>query len=378
MKPLVAFFATAVAVVAGVMWLNWWVDPLGDVYDGSAVSRALNPKDPCLISDDVVGVDSWWDFKRDVYRRRDPRTVVFGTSRVLLLRARPGERRFANLGLPGTAAPTLVPYFRDLHRVHPGPLTVYIGVEIFWLNANWAPPYFYKPPGRSVSLRNLLTRQRLAGTITLLVDQPSVLFRRWHVLHVAGKCVVDSGNRSIKGDVQSWFPDGSVAYPWQVNPAVKKPPVSDDFDRDLGHLAGPQYLGGYYTNWSKLSHIDDMTKALALAKSYGWAVVGYVPPYSSRYVQRLATAPETASRWREFAEVAPRLFTRYGARFVDTRWVHRIPCGDDTFVDDGWHPDVACDEKVRAILDAAARKPSGIYALRRGKLVEVPALGARP
>jgi hypothetical protein len=361
---LAAFFAAALAIVGALMWLNWWVDPLGDVYDGSAVARALDRSRPCLVSDDVVGVNSWWAFKRDVYRRHEARTIVIGTSRVLQMDAYPREWSFGNLGLPGTGAPTLVPYFRDLHAIHPGPLTVYLGIELFWLNANWAPPYFYVPPGRSVSLRKLLTRQRLGGTISQLVDDPSVLFRRWHVIHVAGRCVVDVGNNAATGKVQSWEPDGSVAYPWEVNPAIAKPPVNDDFDRDLGNLAGPQYLGGYYTNWHALGHLKELGDGLALTKRYGWRVVGFVPPYSPRYVERLTTAPQTVPRWRDFGRVVPALFVHYGGRFVDTRRVRSIPCPDDAFIDDGWHPNRACAARVRRLLDEAARRPAGAYVLR--------------
>lgn len=362
MKRLVVFFATVAVVATALMWLNWWVDPLGDYYDNSATARGLDFHRPCLISDDVIGAGSWWRFKRDVYRRLAPKTVVIGTSRVLQLRAHPRERDFANLGLPGTSVPMLVSFLEDLHAVHPGPLTLYLGIELFWLNANWAPPYFYSPPGKSATLRDLMTRQRLGGTITLIAQRPSVLFRRWHIGYTGGQCVIDSGNRAAKGEVGAWAPDGSLWYPHQVRKDLPREPPPDDFGRDLGRLEGPHYLGGYYTNWNRLSYLDDLGKALALARRYRWAVVGFVPPYSTRYVRRLSTAAQTASRWREFTRVVPRLFTRYGETFVDSRWVREIPCPDNAFVDDGWHPDLACSTRLRAILDAAAHKPPRAYA----------------
>jgi len=52
-----------------------------------AVARALDRSRPCFVSDDVVGVNSWWAFKRDVYRRHHARTIVIGTSRVLQMDA---------------------------------------------------------------------------------------------------------------------------------------------------------------------------------------------------------------------------------------------------------------------------------------------------
>jgi hypothetical protein len=373
---LVTLLAAAFAVVGLLMWLNWWVDPLGDVYDASATARALERGHPCLLSDDVVGVDSWWDFKRDLYRRRNARTIVVGTSRVLEIGAHPGERPFANLGLPGTSIATLVPYFRDLHAIRAGPLTVYLGVELFWLNANWTPPYSYVPPGRSVKLRDLITRQRLAGTISRFVERPTVLFRRWHTADVGARCVIDVADRAARGRVAAWRPDGAFVYPWQVRPGRPKPSPANDFQRDLGNLGGSQYLGGYYTNWTRLSYLAGLSRALRLARTYGWHVVGFAPPYSARYVRRLATAPQTRPRWREFGRVVPALFARYGEWFVDSRRVRDIPCPDDAFVDDGWHPDARCAARLRRLLDEAARSPAGAYALRRASAGSLARWGA--
>jgi len=351
MRLLATYAVCALLAVGAVGALNWWVDPLGDVYDGAATAEAI--RTGCSLSDDVVGVNSWWEFKRDLAARRRPTTIVVGTSRTIRLTARPGQRDFANESAPGTSAPMLADFFRDLHERRPGALTVLLGVEVFWLNENWTPPYSYRT-STEVRVRDFLTRQRLSRTVALLWREPALLFRRWSRGSVGGTCVLDRAGRAARGEVSLWGPDGSLQAPWELDPGLQKPVPADDFGRDLGsELDNPNaYLGGYYTKWRRLGHLGELERALGLARSYRWRVVGFTAPYSARYVERLQTAPATARRWREFGETMPRLFARYEYRYVDTRDVRRVGCAEPAFVDDGWHPTVACSTRVRALLES--------------------------
>jgi hypothetical protein len=83
-------------------------------------------------------------------------------------------------------------------------------------------------------------------------------------------------------------------------------------------------------------------------------VVGFTPPYSTRYVRRLESLPQTAPRWREYAKAMPPIFHRYGFRWVDTRWAHDVGCNDKQFIDDGWHIDDVCGARLLTLLERAS------------------------
>jgi len=354
MRYLIVFALSTIAFTGLLAAFAWRVDPLGTFYDGSAVGHAAVQSPPCDVSDDLVGVNSWWSFKRDLVRRDDPSVVVLGTSRVLEIGSRHGELRFVNAGLPSLGLSTVPRLLRELHDVHRGPLTVYLGVELFWLNANWASPYSYVTPSTRARLRDLLTRQQVGESISLATSYPQLLVRPWHTSTVDGMCVLDRATRAAQGKVNAWRPDGTLAYASQLRPDLPHE-IPNDFELNLGNLAGPQYVGGYYTNWNKLSHLDELTAVLAQARSYGWKVVGFTPPYSDRYVRRLATAPETAPRWREYGRQLPAIFRRYGFPYLDSRSGRSIGCTDREYLDDGWHIDPSCARKLRRALDTLAR-----------------------
>jgi hypothetical protein len=167
---------------------------------------------------------------------------------------------------------------------------------------------------------------------------------------VAGRCAVDRGGLLVLGQKNAWEPDGSLAYNFQLVPSTRRP-SSDDFTRDVA-----THSGIYYKNWNELdpARLALLATALAQARSYGWKIVGYFVPYSPRYVHALSTDPQTAGRWRELGRVVPSMFARHGFRFLDLRDVRSVPCARNAFIDDGWHPNAACDERIRVLLNAAA------------------------
>lgn len=337
MRPLLAFAVAALAVVAALAAFAWWLDPLGQFWDDGVLRRA-EPQS-CLISDDLVGTGSWLPFKEAVYRSREPRVVVVGTSRVLELRA--ARRDFANLGMPGTGIETLAPLFRRLHDLNATPLTVYLGVELFWLNRTWQPNVAFGYSARS-NLRYLLARQTLSSSIRLARESPSALLHASELERARGRCIVDRGDRVLDGKKDAWRVDGSFVYRYELGGPHT---VDDEYTRDLVDFAGP-----YYRTWHGLdrARVENLHEALALARSYGWRVIGYTPPYSRRYADRIEQV--FPRQWASFARTVNRAFRSHGYRWLDLRRVEDVPCSDDAFVDDGWHPDAACSAAIGARL----------------------------
>lgn len=339
MRALATFFAAAALAASTVAVCNWWLDPLGQFWDPSALHTA--ERGACFISDDLVGTGSWLPFKEDVFRDRDPREIVVGTSRVLEVSTQ--RTGFANAGMPGTGIETLTPLFRRLHDEERRPLTLYLGVELFWLNRTWQPNVVFAYSLKS-NVKYLLARQTLSSSVRLVRAAPRALLHRWEIEQTGSFCVLDRGRRVLRGKKDAWAVDGSFVYRHDLGgPRV----VEDEYTRDLVQFAGP-----YYKDWHELDRrrIAQLRDAIALARSYGWRVVAYTPPYSRRYSTRITEVfPE---QWRDFALVMRQIF---GPDWLDLRRAQSVPCADDEFADDGWHPDANCSarilERLRAVAD---------------------------
>lgn len=346
MRLLVLFFGIVAAALVAVGLVNYWVDPLGEFYDSGGLSAAMQAPERCAISNDVIGPGSWLPFKLDIVERRQPKTVVVGTSRVLKIAPKPGETSFANVGIPGTGTDTLEPLFRRLRARLPGRVTVYLGVETFWLNRTWGSAVGFDSSPLS-HLKYVLARENARESLKLVRQDPGLLLRRRRVERVGARCVVDRASRVAKGEVDAWEVDGSFDYRFELVPSTRRVP-SDDYMRDLVGFRGIYYGAWHVLDRGRLVELDG---ALALARRYGWRVVGFTPPYSTRYFTRLTTAPETAASWRRFPPAVGALFARHGFPFLDLRDVCDVPCAESAFVDDGWHPDHACAQRVRQRLD---------------------------
>jgi hypothetical protein len=348
---LVALFlgivAAALLVIAG---LNRWVDPFGEYYDRRAFAEAVEGPHPCLIAQSLIG-RAWLPFKEQIVRWRDADTVVVGTSRVMGIHSRDGERRFANLGLANVGVQDLVRLFERLQKVRPEPLTVYLGVEPFWFNRSWPPtPIETDLLGE---VRYLLARNGLRESVSRVLDSPQNLGRvRWEERRVGDRCVLDRKDLVASGQDHAWDVDGSIHTSSELTGRATRALTDRRSDALPGHL------DFYYRDWRELDRglLRDLEAALALAESYGWRVVGFAVPYSARFVERLSTAPGVGDGWREYAAVVPALMARYGFPFIDLRDVRDVPCGEDDFAydNDGWHPSRACSMRVRDYLEAAA------------------------
>jgi hypothetical protein len=340
MARLVAFLGTAVVLLALLAAFNWWVDPFGEFWKPSAVDDARAARPQCLVSHEVIGGE-YLPFKLDVFRARPTRTFVTGSSRVLKIGSRRGERTFANLGMPVMSPEILL---RELRSLPAGRReTMYLGVEAFWLNANFKG--FDVSPGLEQRARYVLSRSALDESLRIVRRAPYVLLHRWRKERVGSTCVVGRSRPAL-----AWRLDGSRVWSFELDPRTYHPAV-DPFTTNLSKLRT-----GIYDNWDELSpeRIHVLEQVLALARARGWRVVGFTPPDGHRYLRFFRSNRVIGPRWRAFARLMPKLFARYGYMWLDFRDARSIPCRQSDFVDGGYHTDAACSMRMRERLDYTA------------------------
>lgn len=353
MLRIVVFLATVLTGVAFAGGLDWWMDPFNDRYSPDAVTAALAARpQPCLISQQLVGQGATGDFKWDLVRRKQPRTLVVGSSRVGRLAAHPGENTFVNLSVAGFDPIAIPSIFSHLASIDHAPITIYLGAEAFWFNPSLHGTYI--PWGRDWrgSLKLWLSPQTLWATIHILRRAPGSIrhpraLRAWNRVDGPHGCVIDVGNSVYGGAAQAWGPDGTLYLQTELSSSPSNRPRFVDENIDY-------YTG---TKWSA-SVQGDIVRALAFAHAHGWRVVGFSPPYASDSYDLLAHDPRYATLWSMFVHRAPQIFGRYGYPFLDLSDSRTLSaCTDDTFIfRDGAHPGEACEVQVRRILDARAAK----------------------
>lgn len=340
MGRLAAFLGTTAALLAALAAFNWWIDPFGEFWKPGAVAEARAARPPCLVSHEIIGGE-YLPFKLDVFRSRPTRTFVTGSSRVLKIASWPGEHSFANLGMP-VMSPEIV--LRELRDLPARPRqTVYLGVEAWWLNRNFRG--FDVAPGFEQRARYVLSRSAFDESVRIVRGAPYVFLHRWRKEHVGAACVVGRSRPAL-----AWRLDGSRVWSFELDPHTYHPAI-DPFTTDLSKLRT-----GIYDGWTELSSDRTRTldQTLALARSRGWRVVGFTPPDGDRYLRFFAASPVIGPRWRAFGALMPKLFARYGYRWLDLRDARSIPCRQSDFVDGGYHTDAACSMRMRRRLDAAA------------------------
>jgi hypothetical protein len=349
MARVVAFLAALAVIVGGVAALDWWIDPFFDRYDSAPLAAALAQPKPCFLQWDTFSARAWTELKLDLFRRRDARTTVVGTSRAGKIEAHPGEKGFANLLLPGTGPDTLEPLFESLHRQGHGRLTVYLAPEPFWFGRGWrtgiTPTHSYLR-----TLRFMLATETLHATFEELRRAPGVIrhprsLRPWAIYHGRGKCVVGRGNGVLAGAIHAWAPDGGLWYNDEVTGA----------QAPRGQALVDLLYSSFVGTGLDPRRREALEDGLETAKGYGWRVVGISLPFSTYWRRRLERDPATAPVLAAYRREMPRMFARYGFRFLDLTDVRQVPCGEHQFShDDGGHADVACGRKIRRLLDEAA------------------------
>ena len=348
MARLVVFLGTALVLLAALATLNWWVDPFGEFWKPSAVQEARAARPQCLVSHELIGGE-YLPFKLDVFRSRPTRTFVTGSSRVLKMGSWPGEGTFANLGMP-VISPEIV--LKELRALPARPETLYLGVEAFWLNPHFRG--FDVSPGFERRARYVLSRSAFDESARIVRRAPYVLLHRWRKERVGSSCVVGRSRPAL-----AWRLDGSRVWSFELDPDTYHPAI-DPFTTDLRKLRT-----GIYDDWTELSptRVRTLERVLALARARGWRVVGFTPPDGERYLRFFAASPVIGPRWRAFGRLMPKLFGRYGYRWLDFRDARSIPCPQTDFVDGGYHTDAACSMRMRRRLDAAARRQLTLVAL---------------
>lgn len=335
------FFASMLAAVAAIGGLNWWVDPFADRYQRDAVDAAFAGGRHCLISQTVVGERTWTDFKLDLVRRRDARTVVVGTSRVWKLGARSENEPFANLALPGMGIETLNPLFRRLAATHRGPLTIELGLEEFWLSPQAGQAFFDQTVLDDA--RVLLSGETLRKTVTVLSQAPGAIrhpraLRPWHVVPLRSGCLVDRGDSVLNGAANVWGPDGTWQWQWDVTgqavPSARRYVVTHRKD----------FIGSGMDR-AKLQILE---RALAYARARRWRVVAFAPPYTPDSLAYLRDRADTASLLRDFHAHIAGILGAEGVPFLDLSDVRDVPCDPRRFTwNDGAHADDRCGRRIR-------------------------------
>jgi hypothetical protein len=338
-RALAAFFAALAAVLGAVALVNWRTDLEGEFYSGDAVAAAS--RQSCLVSDELVGTISHLPFKLDLLQLRPHTRAILGSSRVLRVQSKPGEDDFVNLGFPGMTPEAIEELARSLPD---GPLTLYIGTEVFWFNPSFPVRQFR--PSLPSRVRYLLSLGTLRASASLLREEPSLAVDRWRTLQVGAACVLGRTTPTL-----TWRLDGARVYSFELVPGSPVPPPLP-YTTDLDQLRA-----GLYRDWrgrfdrDRLASLD---RVLSLAKRKGWKVVGFAPPDGDRYVRLFNASPASREPWRVFWDDVPATFRRHGFPFLDLHEMDLIPCPNEGFVDDGYHVDAACAARIRARLDTAA------------------------
>ena len=339
MRPLAAFSAGLAAVLGAVALVNWRTDLEGEFYAHDVVAAA--ERQSCLVSDELVGTVSHLPFKLDLLRLRPRRRAVLGSSRVLRVESRPGERDFVNLAFPGMTPEAIEELLPSLPT---GPFTLYMGTEVFWFNPSFPVRQFH--PSLQSRVRYLLNAGTLRASASLLREAPSLAVDRWRALDVRGTCVLGRTTPT-----RTWQLDGARVYSFELDSANPVPPPLP-YTTDLDRLRA-----GLYRDWRgrfDYGRLERLDRILDTARRRGWKVVGFAPPDGERYVTLFNTASASREPWRIFWREVPATFRRHGFPFLDLHEMRRIPCPTDAFVDDGYHVDAACSGRIRARLDAAA------------------------
>ena len=342
MRRLALFLAIVAALLAGGAAFDWWIDPFGDIYKPAALTAALDAHPNCLVSQELVGA-RYFSFKLDVFHRRPTSTFVVGSSRVLKIGSHPGERTFANLGFPGSAPETILALFRALPAK---PVqTVYFGVDAFWFNRRYVVPVYR--PGAYQLAQYLMGRATFQFAVRFVRQGHYILLDRWKREQVGRSCVIGRLSPSI-----AWNVDGSRTWSWELDPTRFPRFHAPSYTTDLTTLRN-----GYYDDWTSLDEqrLHVLEQALVLARSRGWHVLGFAPPEPPQYLRLLSTDPRLAPRWHEFLRRMPQVFAHAGFTWAGLWDGQALGCRRSDFPD-AFHSDAACSARVRARLDAAARR----------------------
>jgi hypothetical protein len=348
---LVVLFGSIAATLALLLALDWWVDPLADHYRSDVVARAFAHDPPCAVSTAVLGDRTWPAFKLDLLRRRDATTLVVGSSRIWKIGAHPGERGFANVGLPGMSVTSVPILFRRLHELEPRRrFTIYLGLEPFWFTTPDRSSNFARA-SLTDRLRLLGSGETLRATLHRIADRPAELVapisrRRPTLESSPAGCVLDENDAARRGAANAWTMDGRFVYSYEI--AGSAPGHKDFLGGDLSSMRGTAL---------DAASLHDVTDALDFARTQHWRVVGFTPPFSHHTIVGLEHDAQAAQLLRVYRRGIPALLRERGFAYLDLLDARSVPCTDDEFLrHDGAHANSVCAARVRRALDAATTR----------------------
>lgn len=346
MRRLVVLFAATGVALLALVALNWWVDPLAEHYRRGVVSDAFDRSPRCAVSTAILSDTTWPAFKLDLFTRRQTTTIVAGSSRIWKIGPRAGERGFTNVGLPGMSVTSVPILFRRLHELAPNRgLRVYLGVEPFWFTIPDRSSNFARTTLEE-RLRLVASGETLRATFRELIHHPGDLVdpasrRAPGRLSTHAGCVLDEGNGVRSGTANAWAMDGTFLYNYELTGAApgRKDFLRGDFARMRGSSLDAEAVG-------------DVREGLALAKAYGWDLVGFTAPFSHDTIVRLERDPGGAALLHVYGARMPALFRAAGFPYLDLSDARSVPCSDDEFLrHDGAHANATCAAAVRRKLD---------------------------
>jgi hypothetical protein len=256
-----ALFLVAIVLVVGaaVATINGIVDPKDEFYAGGPLTAALRSN--CLLADDVVGKRSYPEFKQDLFRRRDAKRIVFGST--------VSPRSGVNMSFPGFGPGALLDAMQFLARTTPEGtrLSVYVETDPSWFNARVHLAALRKSFLSRIAY--LLSPWTLKSSLDLMRRSRTLAFKGWQKERSGGSCVVDRGSAS-----PAWRADGTFTGPARQQPATP---------------------GGFA--FSRLTSVD---AALAIAQQHRWRVAGISRPSPSPTYKRELSAlfAKHGYRWR--------------------------------------------------------------------------------
>jgi hypothetical protein len=250
-----------VAVGAAIAAINRIVDPKNEFYSGAQLTEALESN--CLLADDVVRSRSYPEFKRDLFGRRNTKTVVFDSNAVM--------QRGVNLGFPGFGPETLLDEMQALERATPQGrrLNVYVVTNVSWFDPAVSAGDFDTSFGERA--RYLLSPWTVASSLDLIRRSRTLAFTGWENERAGGNCVVDRGT-----PLPAWRADGTLTG--------RQPQGASTVPASFA--------------WNRLSAVD---QALAVARAHRWRVVGFsgLTPRWETYERELrALFAKHGYRWR--------------------------------------------------------------------------------
>jgi hypothetical protein len=337
--------ASALFAFAAAIAITYWVDPQGERWESSVLTRALDGTQPCAMTTELVGDSpAIAGFKLDVLHRRTPSLVVLGISRSLEIRSRPGEKGFANLGTPGLGPAAALTVADDVHNVSRGPVTVYLDVEPAWLDPRWT-PFVDFSLSTEQRIRRYVSSKGLLSSIRFLFEHPGGDPHPVAVTELGGRCVLHTPGQSAQPPY--WDTDGSIE--WDMNGKGRLRAL------DVGGI------GVAGLSPPDPARLAQLSRLVAQMHAFGWRVVGFTPPLAPWKVKVLHSRARDMRWYATYDRTVRSLLARYGDAYVDLLpSPDKLHCTDADYVfGDGLHPGPACSARLRVVLDrTAAAEPN--------------------